>query len=76
MTTVVFVLHAQSAPSPDLPESAFPLSDEGRRQARNLAPVLESLGVTALASSPCIRAVETLRPFAKTAGRDDRRGVF
>ena len=68
MTTVVFVRHAQSAPSPDLPEPAFPLSEKGRQQARDLAPVLAELGVTALASSPFVRAVDTLRPFAEASG--------
>ena len=67
MTTVVFVRHAHSAPSADLPEAAFPLSEKGRGQARALAPVPASLGVSALASSPFVRAVETLRPFAERA---------
>jgi 2,3-bisphosphoglycerate-dependent phosphoglycerate mutase len=68
VTTVVFVRHAQSAPSPDLPEAAFPLSEKGERQAEALVPVLTSLGVTALVSSPFVRAVGTLRPFANAAG--------
>jgi 2,3-bisphosphoglycerate-dependent phosphoglycerate mutase len=68
MTTVVFVRHAQSAPSPELPEPAFPLSDKGRQQAKDLAPVLAELGVGALVSSPFIRAVDTLRPYAEATG--------
>jgi len=68
MTTVVFVRHVQAAPSPDLPEAEFPLSEKGERQAEALVPVLASLGVTALISSPFVRAVGTLRPFADATG--------
>lgn len=68
MTTVVFVRHAQSAPSPDLPEEEWPLSDKGRRQAEALVPVLRELGVSALASSPFVRAIDTLQPFAEATG--------
>lgn len=68
MTHIVLVRHAQSAPSPDLPEAAWPLSDLGRQQALELAPVLAELGVEALASSPFVRAIETLTPYAETTG--------
>ncbi|MFI4934694.1 MAG: histidine phosphatase family protein [Caulobacterales bacterium] len=68
MTRIVFVRHAQSAPDPNLPERDWPLSALGHSQAQALAPVLAELGVNALASSPYLRAVETLRPFAEVAG--------
>ena len=68
MTTLVLVRHAQSAPDPALPERDFPLSETGRAQAAALAPVLAELGVDALASSPYVRAVDTLRPYADQAG--------
>jgi len=68
VTTLILVRHAQSAPDPSLPERLFPLSELGRRQAAALAPVLHELGVDALTSSPYIRAVDTLRPFAEAAG--------
>ena len=68
MTRIIFVRHAQSLPSPDLPEEVWPLSEKGQAQARDLAPVLGELGVSALASSPFLRAVETLKPFADQAG--------
>lgn len=67
MTTLILVRHAQSAPDPNLPERDWPLSELGRRQATELSPVLRELGVDALASSPFIRAVETLRPYADAA---------
>jgi 2,3-bisphosphoglycerate-dependent phosphoglycerate mutase len=68
VTTLIIVRHAQSAPDPAAPERDWPLSERGRRQAADLAPVLRELGVDALASSPFIRAVDTLRPFADAAG--------
>jgi 2,3-bisphosphoglycerate-dependent phosphoglycerate mutase len=68
VTTLILVRHAQSAPSADLPERDFPLSELGRRQAVELAPALAALGVDTLASSPYLRAVDTLRPYAEQAG--------
>jgi 2,3-bisphosphoglycerate-dependent phosphoglycerate mutase len=68
MTTLILVRHAQSAPDPALPERDWPLSDKGRQQALDLAPALAELGVDALASSPYLRAIETLRPYAEGAG--------
>ena len=68
MTRIVFVRHAESAPSSHLPERAWPLSDLGRRQASELAAMLAELGVEALASSPHQRAIETLQPYAGQAG--------
>ncbi|HLY80192.1 MAG TPA: histidine phosphatase family protein [Caulobacteraceae bacterium] len=68
MTTLILVRHAQSAPDPALPERDWPLSERGRQQALDLAPALAELGVDALASSPFLRALETLRPYADSAG--------
>ena len=68
MTTLILVRHAQSAPDPALPERDWPLSEAGKRQAADLAPVLAELGVDALVSSPYLRAIETLRPYADHAG--------
>jgi 2,3-bisphosphoglycerate-dependent phosphoglycerate mutase len=66
MTTLILVRHAQSAPDPALPERDWPLSETGTRQAASLPAVLAELGVDALASSPYLRAVETLRPYAES----------
>jgi 2,3-bisphosphoglycerate-dependent phosphoglycerate mutase len=68
MTTLILVRHAQSAPDRGLPERDWPLSELGRRQAADLAPVLAELGVDVLASSPFARAVATLQPYADAAG--------
>jgi 2,3-bisphosphoglycerate-dependent phosphoglycerate mutase len=70
VTTLILVRHAQSAPDPALPERDWPLSEAGVGQAAALAPVLAALGVDALASSPFIRAIETLKPYATAAGLD------
>jgi 2,3-bisphosphoglycerate-dependent phosphoglycerate mutase len=67
---LILVRHAQSAPSPDLPEADWPLSKAGKRQAEDLAAVLRDHGVNALASSPYARAIATLNPFAQAAGLD------
>ena len=68
MTTLILVRHAQSAPDPALPERDWPLSELGRQQAAELAPALKELGVDVLASSPFVRAVATLKPYADAAG--------
>jgi 2,3-bisphosphoglycerate-dependent phosphoglycerate mutase len=68
VTTIVLVRHARSAPSPELAERDWPLTDLGREQAKALAPVLAELKVEALVSSPYVRAIETLRPFAEARG--------
>jgi len=67
MTTLILVRHADSAPSAQLPQAEFPLSERGREQALALAPVLAELGVDALVSSPYQRTLDTLAPFARAA---------
>jgi 2,3-bisphosphoglycerate-dependent phosphoglycerate mutase len=49
-------------------ESDAPLSGEGEAQALELSTALASLGVDQLFSSPYRRALDTMAPFAKTAG--------
>ena len=68
MTTLILVRHAQSAPDRALPEREWPLSELGRQQAADLAPVLAGLGVDVLASSPFVRAIATIKPYADAAG--------
>ncbi|MGH7735059.1 MAG: histidine phosphatase family protein, partial [Gemmatimonadales bacterium] len=65
---LILVRHAQSAPSTKVPEAEWPLSEAGKRQANDLAPMLRAHGVNALASSPYARAIATLDPFARAAG--------
>ncbi len=45
-----------------------PLDRKGRRQARELARTLASLGVTRLLSSPYVRCVQTLEPAGERLG--------
>lgn len=60
--------HAESAPSPDEPESDWPLSETGRKQARALVDRIAGCRIDAVYSSPYRRAVATVQPLA--ADRD------
>jgi len=75
MTRIVLVRHAEAAPSGDLARRDWPLTETGRRQAAAVASLLAELGVEALVSSPYLRAIDTLRPYAERAsleiGLDD-----
>ena len=67
MTTVYFVRHCQPDPSGGYnPE--FPLTEQGRRDALLAADVLKDKNITAVYSSSYLRAVQTVEPFAKSAG--------
>lgn len=67
-TTVYLLRHAQSAHDAVLPESLWPLTVAGRRQAEALIPLLKTLGIDQVFSSPYPRAQDTARPFAMAAG--------
>lgn len=67
-TTVYLLRHAESTVVPALPESDWPLSEAGVRQADHLRICLEPLGVDLVVSSPFVRAVETVRPFCQATG--------
>jgi 2,3-bisphosphoglycerate-dependent phosphoglycerate mutase len=67
-TEIVLVRHAECAPSRELPEADWPLSAAGVEQAQQLVDVLTPLGITVVFSSPYIRAVATVRPFAQRVG--------
>ncbi len=67
-TRLYLVRHAESAPSPDLPEPEWPLSDAGRVQAEALVPALANLDISAVYSSPYPRAVDTVLPFTTQVG--------
>ena len=45
-----------------------PLDDRGRRQADELVELLEQYEVTRLLSSPSLRCVQTVEPFAQARG--------
>ena len=65
MTDVLLVRHAQSAPSDDVPEPDWPLSEAGSRQAEALASDLEGRQVDAIWASPYRRAGATVEPLAQ-----------
>ena len=70
MVRLYLLRHAQSAPSPEVADSDWPLSERGVAQSRDLVDHLYSLGVTHVRSSPYLRALDTVRPFARAAGLD------
>src|SRR5690349_3047397 len=67
-TTLYLVRHAESAPSDDVPEPDWPLSARGVAQASALAPAMRGLGITAIYSSPYLRARHTVAPLAEALG--------
>ena len=68
-TSMLLIRHADSSPSRNSPESDWPLSDLGRRQAATLADSLAGTEIAAVASSPYLRALDTVRPLADRSGR-------
>lgn len=61
---VVRHTHAGSRSSWDGPDIERPLTAKGHRQAAAIAEDLAGVGVTALASSPFRRCIQTLEPLA------------
>lgn len=71
-TTIYLVRHAESQPSVDVPEPAWPLSARGLAQAQALVPAMHGLGTTAIYSSPYVRATQTVAPLAAALGVEVR----
>jgi 2,3-bisphosphoglycerate-dependent phosphoglycerate mutase len=68
METTVYVLrHAQPA-SGDMPNRSRPLTDLGRAQAEGLVSYLTALQLSAVYTSPFVRAVQTIQPFCQASG--------
>ena len=66
-TTLFFVRHAR----PDVnvrDEATRPLTPEGAEAAERVADFFAGAGITAVWSSPYLRAVDTVRPFALRQG--------
>lgn len=61
--------HAESRPTPDIPDPFWPLSPKGCRQAEALVPALQRLATDWTYSSPYRRAVATIYPFVRATGR-------
>jgi 8-oxo-dGTP diphosphatase len=69
---LVVVRHARARRRDDWtgPDAARPLTATGLAQAAALAPVLAAYGVTRLVTSPSVRCVQTLQPYADTRGTE------
>ena len=67
---VTIVRHARAGNKRDWagPDALRPLDPVGEQHAIGLVPTLERLGVRRLFSSPAVRCVQTLEPFAVHAG--------
>jgi 2,3-bisphosphoglycerate-dependent phosphoglycerate mutase len=69
-TTVYLIRHAQSRPTLETHHSQLPLSDLGQQQAISLVSLLESLDIAKLYSSPYLRCLDTIGPFADRSRLD------
>ena len=69
MTEVYFVRHAQSDHSVR-DDRTRPLTDEGKNDTRAVADLLKSRGVEFIASSPYIRAIDTVGLYSLWSGLD------
>jgi 8-oxo-dGTP diphosphatase len=64
--------HAQSRSSWPGPDPLRPLSTRGRERAQALAPVLAAFGVTRVVTSPSVRCLDTVLPYAVATGLGTR----
>ena len=74
-TPFVLVRHAKAVSrsaydGPD--DQQRPLDDLGRERARDLVPLLRAYGVERVGSSPSVRCVDTVVPYAESLGRTVR----
>jgi 8-oxo-dGTP diphosphatase len=67
---LVVVRHAQARPRTEWrgPDPERPLTDHGFAQAAALAPVLAAYDVARLVTSPSVRCVQTVQPYADARG--------
>jgi phosphohistidine phosphatase SixA len=63
---VYLVRHAEAAPSE--PDELRPLTEAGKRQSRALGERLAAGGLTAVRTSPLLRALQTGEALARAAG--------
>ncbi len=75
--TLYFIRHAQSHPSKLLLDAQWPLSQKGMVQATRLATLLIALGIDQVFSSPYLRCMQTIEPFAEAASMkiEQRQGL-
>jgi 2,3-bisphosphoglycerate-dependent phosphoglycerate mutase len=69
MEKVLYLIrHAQSNPRSTVHHSKWPLSRRGLVQAQALMDILQPLGIRRLFSSPFLRCLQTVTPFAERVG--------
>ena len=68
MASILLIRHAQSAPSADVAEPDWPLSDLGESQAETLVSHLSDHPIDAIYASPYQRARATVTPLASERG--------
>ena len=69
METILYLVrHAQSRPKASQHHSEWRLSPTGVRQSEQLAELLQSLGIRRIFSSPYVRCLQTVAPFARKSG--------
>lgn len=72
MVTLVFIRHAQAVSNVNRilsdDTNKYPLTDEGRRQAKEVAKELKKLNVSKLFSSPILRAYQTATIIGEELG--------
>ena len=71
---LVIVRHAKSLPRSRWSEADTlrPLDARGRERAEALAPILAAYGITRVVTSPSVRCLDTLLPYAVSAGLGTR----
>ena len=71
---LVVIRHARAVPRSDWAgeDPARPLNDRGRDRARALVPMLTAYGITSVVSSPSARCLDTVLPYAVSAGIEPR----
>ena len=71
---LVMVRHARSRSRPAWPNAdpLRPLNPRGRERAKALIPILAAYGVTRVVTSPSVRCLDTVLPYAVAAGKRAR----
>jgi len=71
---VVIVRHAKSRSRSTWPDAdpLRPLNARGRQRAQALVPILAAYGVTWVVTSPSVRCLDTVLPYAVAAGHEAR----
>ena len=67
---LVLIRHAQSEPDDSVSDEFWPLSEAGMAQADALTQTIAARKIDNIYSSPYTRAVDTVRPLARSRGID------